>query len=85
MFCSGTKKMKKCLLYPAVKTYFKIKEIGKPPKPKTICMFFVEDEVLVKFRVQNLHSTFIEFKRKKKDNIPSEVNWKSNDPLHLNV
>lgn len=53
-------------------------------------MFFVKDEVLVKFRVQNLegikmHGTFIEFKRKKKENIPSEVNWKSNNPLNLTL
>lgn len=50
MFCSGTKKIKECLLYPAAKIYLKIKEIWKPPKPKTICMFFAEDKVLVKFR-----------------------------------
>lgn len=70
MFCSGTKKIKECLLYPAAKKYLKIKEIWKPPKANTICTFIVKDEVLVKFRVQNvegikMHGTFIEFKRNK--------------------
>lgn len=53
-------------------------------------MFFVKDEVSVKFEVQNIevikmHGTFIEFKTKKKENIPSEANWKSNNPLNLNL
>lgn len=68
MFLSGTKKIKEGLLYPTAKKYLKTKEIWKP---KTICIFFVKDEVLVKFRLQNLegikiHGTFIELKRKKR-------------------
>jgi len=55
-----------------------------------MCMFFVKDEVLVKFTVQNLegikmHGTFVKLKRKKKKNIPSELNRKSNNPLNLNL
>lgn len=32
-----------------------------------------------------MHDTFIEFKRKKKENILREVNWKSDNPLNLNL
>lgn len=44
-------------------------------------MFFVNIEVLVKFKVQNLErinmcGTFVEFKRKKKENIQRHGNWK---------
>lgn len=44
-------------------------------------MLFVNNEVLVKFKVQNseginMCDTFVEFKRKNKENIPRHGNWK---------
>lgn len=78
-------------MYPAAKKYLKIKEIWKPPKPKAICMFFVKDEVLVEFRIQNLegikmHGIFLYGGgEREKENTPREVNWKSNNPVNLNL
>lgn len=52
MFCSGTKNIKDFLMYPAA---IKIPQNqGNLEQPKAISMFFVNNEVLVKFEVQNL-------------------------------
>lgn len=54
-------------------------------------MFFVKDEVLVEFRIQNLegikmHGIFLYGGgEREKENTPREVNWKSNNPVNLNL